>query len=133
MADSSSKPWLRWVVLGCSGLILVGALATWAFVSLVMGGVKKSAAFQGALDKAVAHPAVVAALGEPIEPGFWVSGSVSVEGPSGRAALAVPLSGPRGTATLYVEATKRAGRWEYALLELEVAGREARIDVLGSE
>lgn len=130
MSEEPSRRWIRWIVLGCSGLILVSALAAWGFVTLVMGGVKKSRAFQGALDKAVAHPAALAALGEPIEPGFWVSGSVSVDGPSGQAALAVPLSGPRGTGTLYVEATKRAGRWQYALLELEVAGREARIDLL---
>lgn len=133
MSESKRKPWVKWIVLGCSGLIVVAVLVVAGVVSLVMGAVKKSGAFQEALERARVHPAAVAALGEPIEPGFFVSGSVNVEGPSGQAELAIPLHGPRGKGTLYVEASKRADRWEFALLELDVAGQEARIHLLAQE
>lgn len=133
MSESKRKPWVKWIVLGCSGLIVVAVLVVAGVVSLVMGAVKKSGAFQEALERARVHPAAVAALGEPIEPGFFVSGSVNVEGPSGQAELAIPLHGPLGKGTLYVEASKRADRWEFALLELDVAGQEARIHLLAQE
>jgi hypothetical protein len=127
------KSWIKWVVLGCSSLILLAALAAAGLVWLVMGGVKQSGAFQEAVERTRANPAAVAALGEPVEPGFFVSGSVSVDGPSGEAKLSIPLRGPQGKGTLYVEAAKRAGRWEFALLALEVAGRDERIDLLAGE
>ncbi len=127
------KSWVKWVVLGCSGLIVLGVLAAAVLVSLVMGGVKKSGAYQEAMSKVRASRPAIAALGEPIESGFFVAGSVNVEGPSGEAELSIPLSGQRGKGTLYVEAKKRAGRWEFALLELAVAGQETRIDLLAEE
>jgi hypothetical protein len=119
---------VKWLVLGCSGLVVVGVLGAVGFVSLVMGGVKRSGAYQEAMERVRAHPAAVAALGEPIEAGFLVTGSVSVEGPSGEATLGIPVEGPRGEGTLYVEATKRADRWDFELLELAVEGGE-RIDL----
>jgi hypothetical protein len=130
MAENKGKPWIKWVVLGCTGLLLLVVLGVAACFSLIVGAVKKSGAYQEAMEKARATPAVVEALGEPIEPGYFVSGSVSVEGGSGEAKISIPLSGPKGKGTLYAEATKRANRWEFTLLELEVEGRSERIDLL---
>jgi len=127
------KGWVKWVVLGCSGAIVIAVLAAVAIFSVVMGSIKKSGAYQDAMEKLRATPAAVAALGEPIESGFFISGSVSVNGPSGEAELSIPVHGPQGKGTLYVEATKSAGRWEYDLLELVVAGQEQRIDILAEE
>ena len=127
------KGWVKWVVLGCSGAIVIAVLAAVAIFSVVMGSIKKSGAYQDAMEKLRATPAAVAALGEPIESGFFISGSVSVNGPSGEAELSSPVHGPQGKGTLYVEATKSAGRWEYDLLELVVAGQEPRIDILAEE
>ncbi len=127
------KSWVKWVVLGCSGLLVVAIVAAAGCMSLIMGSVKKSGAYQEAMATVRANPAAITALGEPIEAGFFVSGSVSVTGPTGEANLSIPLHGPKGKGTLYVEATKRAGRWEFALLELEVAGQEARIPLLAQE
>ena len=73
---------------------------------------------------------VHADLGEPVKAGWLVSGNVNVNGPSGEANLSVPLSGPHGKGTLYLTAHKRAGRWEYEVLEVEVEGRQDRIDLL---
>ena len=130
MTAGKGKPWVKWVVLGCSGLLLLVVFGIAACFSLVVGAVKKSGAYQEAMERARATPAVVEALGSPIEAGYFVSGSVSVEGGSGEAKLSIPLSGPKGKGTLYAEATKRANRWGFTLLELEVAGRSERIDLL---
>ena len=133
MAEPKAKPWIKWVVLGCSGLILLVVLGVAGVVSLVMGSLKQSDAYKEALAAVRSNPAAVEALGEPIEPGFFLSGSVNVTGPAGEAVLSIPLHGPRGKGTLYLEATKRAGRWEYSLLELAVAGKEERIGLLAEE
>jgi hypothetical protein len=133
MTEEKRPAWVKWVVLGCVGLIVVAALAVWGFVALIMGSLKQSDAYEGALEKVLASPAAVAALGQPIEPGFFLSGSVDVSGPSGEADLSIPLHGPNGKGKLYLEATKRAGRWEYSLLELAIDGRQERIDLLAEE
>ena len=130
MTESNRPAWVKWVGLGCVGLFVVVGLAVWGFVNLIMGSLKQSDAYKEALSKVQSSPAAIAALGEPIEAGFFLSGSVEVSGPSGEAELAIPVEGPQGEGTLYLEATKRAGRWEYALLELAVDGREERIDLL---
>ena len=73
--------------------------------------------------------ALSAELGTPIETGWFVSGSVSVSGPTGHADVSIPLSGPRASGTLYGVADKSAGLWTFSLLELELEGRPGRIDL----
>lgn len=137
MTESQRPAWVKWIVLGCVGLIVVGLCVAAGIVALVMGSLKQSDAYKSALEKVQASPAAVEALGEPIEPGFFLSGSVNVSGPLGDAVLSVPLHGPRGKGTLYLEAAKQAGRWKYSLLELAIAGsgggEEQRIDLLAEE
>ena len=127
-----SRSWVKWVALGCGGLVVLGALAAAAILLVVLGAVKQSDVYREAVDRARSHPDVVTALGEPVEPGWFVSGSVNVSGPSGEASLAIPLEGPAGEGTLYVEATKEAGTWRYQTLEVAVEGGGPRIDLLGT-
>ena len=133
MTEENRPAWVKWIGVGCLGLFLVVGLAIWAFVSLIMGSLKQSDAYKEALNKVRADAAAVEALGEPIEAGFFLSGSVNVSGPSGDAVLAIPLEGSKAEGTLYLEATKQAGRWKYSLLELAVDGRPERIDLLRQE
>lgn len=124
-----SRNWKWFVPVGCLGLVLLGVLAAAGLFFGIMGGIKRSEVFQMALERARSSPAAVEALGEPIEPGWWVSGSVNVSGAAGEASLAAPVSGPQGEGKLYVEGVKQAGEWRLTLLELEVEGGE-RIDLL---
>ena len=137
MTESQRPAWVKWIVLGCVGLIVVGLCVAAGIVALVMGSLKQSDAYKTALEKVHGSAAAVEALGEPIEPGFFLSGTVNVNGPSGDAVLSIPVHGPRGKGTLYLEATKQAGRWKYSLLELAVAGsgggEERRFDLLAEE
>ena len=118
----------KWVVpVGC----LTGIAAFVGFIALIMmigfGAMKASDVYREALAIAKADPAVVEALGTPIKAGFFTSGNINVNGPSGNADLSIPISGPKGKGTIYVEATKSAGEWLFSRLEVAIAGAQERI------
>jgi hypothetical protein len=102
-------------VLCVGGIVLI--------LGLVLGMLKSSDVYAEALSRARTNAQVVAQLGEPIQPGYWVTGRLEVSGPSGEAELAIPLSGSKKSATLYAVATKTAGTWQFSTLE--VAGPDA--------
>lgn len=124
-----SRNWKWFVPIGCLVPLLgCGGLITLILVS-VLGAIKSSEVYADALAKAKAHEEVKALLGEPIEAGFWVIGNLEVSGQAGSADLKIPLTGPKGSATLNVVAMKAAGRWQYSVLEVQPAGAGARIDL----
>jgi hypothetical protein len=124
------RNWKWFVPLACLwGLaVIVGFCAL--IVYFAFGLMKSNDAYKEALARAKASPAVVRALGEPLREGLFVSGSIQVSGPSGNAELAIPVSGPRGKGTIYVEARKSAGRWNFSRILVEVHVTKERIDLL---
>src|SRR5262245_45010981 len=113
-----SRNWKWTVPLGCLTVLLsCGGLVILIF-TLAFGVIKSSDVYTDALVKAKADNQVKALLGEPLEPGFWVTGKIEVSGSSGSADLSIPLSGPKGSATLCVVAKKSAGKWAYTTLEV---------------
>jgi hypothetical protein len=94
------------------------------------GALRSSDAYQGALGLAKHDSRVVAAIGAPIEPGWFTSGNIHVGLGSGHASLAIPISGPRASGTIRVEADKGGGKWSYRALNVLVAGASAPIDLL---
>ena len=101
-------------------------------VMLVFGVMKHSEVYQTAVSVAHAEPAVMGALGVPIEEGLFVTGNIQISGSSGSADLAIPVSGPDGSATIFVVAVKSAGEWQYSTLEVAVHDTGERIDLLDS-
>lgn len=124
------RNWKWFLPLGClSGLTLViGFLA--AVLVFVFGLMKSSDAYKLAFAKAQQSPVAMATLGEPLKSGLFVSGNVHVNGSSGAADLAIPVSGPKGSGTLHLQATKSAGRWTFQQLFLDVTATGQRIDLL---
>ena len=120
----------KWLV---PRIILVPLLLA-AFVvgvmALALGMMKSSEPYQHAVAVATHDQRAVEALGEPVQPGWLVSGFVNVTLASGDANLAIPLKGKFHEGTLYVVAKKSAGQWSYERLELEVEGQPKRIDLL---
>jgi hypothetical protein len=112
-------------------MVVLIVLFVLGIVLIVFGALKSSDAYKTAVARAKANPQVISALGEPIEEGMFLSGKTNVEGSSGEADLTIPISGPKGKAKIFAIATKRAGRWNYSTLEVEIAGAEDRIDLLG--
>lgn len=119
------------VPVGCLGSIVIAAALCTGIIGLVLGGIKSSWACSQGVDLARHNKQVVEKLGEPIETGWLVSGSINVTGPSGNADLAVPLHGPKTGGTLYVIAHKAAGQWQFDRAEMEINGQAERIDLLG--
>jgi hypothetical protein len=120
----------KWVVpIGCLiPLLVCGGLSTLLYF-VIVGSIKSSDVYRESLVKAKASEEVKKALGEPIEAGFWVGGNIEVSNGSGNADLAIPISGPRGSATLHVVATKVDGRWQYSTMEVTPKDAGARIDL----
>ena len=125
-----ARHWKAVVGVGCLGVVILGGAFVAGIFFLVMGGIRSSDAYQQALAKANASPDVVVRLGQPIKPGWMVSGSINVSGPTGDADLAIPVSGPKGKGTIYVVGKKSAGEWTYSRLEVEIEGQPGRIDLL---
>jgi hypothetical protein len=131
MAQSEQRSWWRrnwkWFVPAMS----FGTVAFMVVLYFVLAATFRSSwAYSEGVNLARSNSTLIGELGEPIKTGWLVTGSIKIEGPSGSAELAIPLSGPRNTATLYVIARKRAEKWQFDLAEVEVPGRETRIDLL---
>jgi hypothetical protein len=112
-------PLLSLLVLLCLGGFFVGGLAL----------MKSSDAYSGAVARAKASPAVLTALGSPIKDGLFFAGNIKENNSSGSANLAIPISGPKGTAKLYVSASRSSGQWHFDNLIVLVDKTEQRIDL----
>ncbi|HEU4387101.1 MAG TPA: cytochrome c oxidase assembly factor Coa1 family protein [Blastocatellia bacterium] len=125
-----SRNW-KWVLpVGCFGLLAIGVAVVMLFLSLVFGKIKSSDVYQQAVAKASVDSAVVREIGQPIETGWLVGGTINWNGARGNADLAIPISGPKGKGTIYAVATKSAGQWTFTSLEVETEGSSTRINLL---
>ena len=127
------RNWKWFVPAGCLAILIFFAGFICLIVAIVFGAMKSSEVYQEALSRAKAEPAVIEALGSPIKDGIFVSGSTSLNGASGEADLAIPINGPKGQGTLYVQAKKSLGAWNYSNLIVEVKNTKQRIDLLHDE
>ncbi|MBT8485044.1 MAG: hypothetical protein HKO59_03115 [Phycisphaerales bacterium] len=99
-------------------------------LAVILGVIKSTEPYEVAVSEARSAPAVIAALGLPIEEGFFVAGNIEMTPGSGTADLAIPIDGPQGRATIFVEADRAAGEWGYSLLEVTVHATGEEIDLL---
>jgi hypothetical protein len=121
----------KWVVpVGCLGYAILLAAAGAGMTYMIFSMFRRSEVYQRALERARDDPRVRRALGEPIEPGWWVTGNFQINGPSGNASLMIPISGPRNSAWIFAVAEKQAGIWNFEILEVEVHEGDGRIDLL---
>ena len=128
-----SRNWKWFVPLGCFGLLTITVLFVGGILFVVFGAMRSSDAFKMATARASSNPEVQAALGTPIQAGWMVIGSIKLTNASGTASLSIPISGPRGKATVYVDARKRAGEWRFVTLIVQIAKTHERIDLLNTK
>ncbi|MEM9704107.1 MAG: cytochrome c oxidase assembly factor Coa1 family protein [Planctomycetota bacterium] len=122
MSDSNkgwfARNWIWAVPSGCLlPIVICAGLGVWAF-SAGMGAIKGSDAYAGSLEAAKADPEVQAALGQPIEDGFPSQANYNITNGNETADLIFPISGPNGTATVYVNGTSTGGAWTYTKREV---------------
>jgi Cytochrome oxidase complex assembly protein 1 len=120
----------KWVVpVGCLlPVLFVGGCGLVVFW-FATGIMKQSEAYKIALARTQANPAVIEAIGSPISQTGIMSGNSNVNGAIGEANLSIPLSGPKGKATLYVEAKKSADTWFFQSMVVKIEKTGERIDL----
>ncbi|MEM6393926.1 MAG: cytochrome c oxidase assembly factor Coa1 family protein [Planctomycetota bacterium] len=120
----------KWLVplIVLSPILVCGGVITLLVVS-VFGMLKGSQPYEDVLVAAQNNPALVAQLGEPIEAGMGISGSINYMNDDGDADLSYDVSGPNGSATLRVVGTKTNGVWSYTVMTASVEGGST-IDLL---
>lgn len=113
-----SRNWKWAAPSGCLLVLLLAFGGCVGMVATVFGMMKNTGAYEQAMARLQHSPEAIAVLGTPIRAGWMISGNVSETGATGEANYSVPVSGPRGSGTLYVEARKSAGRWSFRVLTL---------------
>jgi hypothetical protein len=113
-----------WVAIGAAGLLAAAGAGYWVMAS-VRDSFISSALYQTALTRARTDSRVIDALGEPIEPGWAISGTLH-NGDSGD--MGFSLSGPKAAGELYLDGGGRV-RPAYDVLRLTIEGG-AMIDLL---
>ena len=125
--------WKWFVPTGCLALLLLSAAGGAGLLFLVFGLIKSSDAYQISLREIRRSPAVVERLGEPVQEGWYVTGNVNVSNDSGTADVAYPVSGPKGSGTVHVEAFKKRGEWTITYLALEMEGDGKRLELVNAK
>jgi hypothetical protein len=120
----------KWVVpVGCLlPVLFIGGCAV-AIFFFATGVMKQSEAYKMALARAQTNPAVIEAIGSPVSQSGIVSGNTNANGAVGEANLSIPLRGPKGKATLYVEAKKSADVWYFQTMVVKIEKTGERIDL----
>jgi hypothetical protein len=110
------------VFLGVS--LFVGFFVViWMFVMALM----KGDVYDMSLQNVRQSEEVALYLGEPLEPGYFVLGSVSMSGGSGDAEINFSVEGPLGSADVYVIAKKKLGEWSILQQVVQIDESNERI------
>lgn len=110
------KGWARYALLGCGGLIVLGCLFAVGVFALVFSMMSSSDPYKESVRRMQSDVRVSAKIGNPVKPGWFISGSINTTPTSGHADLAIPFEAPKGQATVNVVADKVAGKWKYQLM-----------------
>jgi cytochrome oxidase complex assembly protein 1 len=97
-----------------------------------MAALRSSWAYRDALSRAQSDPRVLAALGEPVQPGRFFLGHFETRGQFGYTDFDLPMAGPRNHGQLSVRALEIRGQWEFRYAGLEIKGFPV-IDLLQPE
>jgi hypothetical protein len=127
------RNWKWFVPTGCLTLIVMAVLFVACIVFLVFSVMKSSDAYKIAVARSKSDQRVLAALGTPIREGMFASGKTNMNGPSGEADIAIPISGPKDKATIYAVGTKSEGRWSFSKLNVKIDGTGETIDLNETE
>jgi hypothetical protein len=118
------KSWLdrhaRWKIpLGCLTLILLLAGFVGSIFTVISYSFHNSYVFQEAIARAERNRQVTDRIGTPLRSAWLPEGRIAVSGATGTAQMAIPITGPRGKATIHLDARKVAGEWQFLTLQVE--------------
>lgn len=111
------------VVLGCFGLGV-------AIFAVVMMFLRNSDACQMSLLQAQQSEVMKRELGEPISLGWVVSGKIKITNGKGTVDVTVPVSGPKGSASIHTVGKKSAGGpWTFSTMQAKVDATGEVVDL----
>ena len=121
------------IFFGCGGCLLV-LVALGLFISAIFGVVlyamRSSEPVELTLGAAQASAEMRAALGEPMTVGWFITGSVNYSGGNGEANLHVPISGPKGEASVRTLGSKKTGgTWDFSEMTATIEGKGQTVDL----
>jgi hypothetical protein len=118
--------WPLWqrIAIGAAGFLAFAAV----LIVVVTGALKSSDPYQRAVSAVQTSPGARQQLGPPIEPGWFVTGSLQTSNEHGSATMEFAVSGARSDGTVRLSASRKAGAWVFALLELHTG--DGLIDLL---
>lgn len=118
----------KWTI---ASLVLV--LVVFPLLILSIGSMLKGEAYQLSLTEIENSPEVVAFIGKPIEPGFFVMGEISHSGDGvGKAILSYSISGSKEGANVVLVADKKQGVWHIEKLIVYNSELGKQFNVIGS-
>jgi hypothetical protein len=100
---------IRWV--GCLGTGLVIVLCALLIVGMSNLMFRTSPSFDLAMQMAQSNLKVAAVFGMPIQPGLFITGSISTNGSRSEVNYDIPISGPRRSGTLHVQGNSTEDGW----------------------
>ncbi|NNE97691.1 MAG: hypothetical protein HKN25_01590 [Pyrinomonadaceae bacterium] len=102
----SGKRSRKWIIAIIIFAVFVPIVMTVGIFALVFGGLyfgsKSTEEFKCAMAEINKNKEATELLGKPIEDGYLVMPNIQVSGPMRRVNFSVPVSGPKGSATLQV-------------------------------
>ena len=112
----------KWVVPvgGCFTLIILAVIAIGSIFYGVTNALEDSQPYEFALEKINTDGDLVNALGAPIEKDGMISGNWNYVNGQKSAKMTIPISGPKGSGVLYIEATGEGEDWTYHVIRVDI-------------
>jgi hypothetical protein len=111
-----------------AGLILLFVVFPLLFT--LIGSMLKGEAFDQSMVSISQNTEVIEVVGEPIEAGYFVMGSIQTSGTKGEASLQYSISGPKGEADVYVQAYKEMEAWLLYNVIVHIPETDKKIQVV---
>lgn len=116
----------KWVVPvgGCLSFIVIIVIAVGSIFYGVSSAIEDSQPYEYALEKINTDEDLINALGSPIVKNGIMSSSWNYDNGKKSSTMAIPISGPKGEGTLFVEATGEGDDWIYNVIRVEIGDDE---------
>ena len=111
-----------------AGLILLFIVVPLFFT--LIGSMLKGEAFDQSMVSISQNAEVIEIVGEPIEAGYFGMGSIQTSGAKGEASLQYSISGPNGTADVYVQAYKEMEAWSLYNVIVHIPEIDKKVQVV---
>ena len=108
---------------GCLVIVVLIVALIVGIVFFILRAIKSSEGAEEALAALRNTPAAMEVLGEPVELGWWVTGSANTHNGDKTVDLTLPVNGPRGAGVLRAVGRRAAGgKWQFETLNFQPDG-----------